>query len=74
MPKIGFRDMNYTRVRATDKYIRSCHNAFVIARIDRVTTDVGISNFINRYGQHAAHIVCTHSEVIPLFVWQKYKD
>ncbi|KAF2801711.1 uncharacterized protein BDZ99DRAFT_528183 [Mytilinidion resinicola] len=59
----GLRDLNYARVRATDRYMRDCHEIFAVARIDRVTTDVGLRDIVNRCGdQRPLRIVCTRSE------------
>ncbi|KAF2496947.1 hypothetical protein BU16DRAFT_616988 [Lophium mytilinum] len=61
----GLRDLNYARVRATDRYMRDCHEIFAVARIDRVTTDVGLRDIVNRCGgQRPLRIVCTRSEDI----------
>jgi hypothetical protein len=60
----GLRDLNYARVRATDQYMRTCHEIFAVARIDRATTDVGLRDIVNRCGgQRPLRIVCTRSEV-----------
>ncbi|KAL4923819.1 uncharacterized protein BDV17DRAFT_276077 [Aspergillus undulatus] len=60
----GFRDLNYARVRATEKYLRhSCDEVFVVSSITRCTTDQSIGDIIRRCVQdQPIRIVCTRSE------------
>ncbi|KAL5001750.1 hypothetical protein BDV10DRAFT_182315 [Aspergillus recurvatus] len=45
----GFRDLNYARVRATERYLRhSCDEVFVVSTITRCTTDQSIGDIIRR--------------------------
>ncbi|KAL5050864.1 hypothetical protein BDW71DRAFT_107560 [Aspergillus fruticulosus] len=60
----GFRDLNYARVRATERYLRhSCDEVFVVSTITRCTTDQSIGDIIRRCVQdQPIRIVCTRSE------------
>lgn len=58
--------MNFVRVRATEKYMRDCHEVFAVTTIFRPITDVAIKDIIHRCGSHRPlRVVCTHSEVHP---------
>lgn len=61
----GFRDLNYARVRATEKYLRHrCDEVFIVSTIFRCTTDRSIGDIIRRCVQgQPIRIVCTRSEV-----------
>ncbi|PWY79246.1 hypothetical protein BO70DRAFT_57351 [Aspergillus heteromorphus CBS 117.55] len=60
----GFRDLNYARVRATEKYLRhSCDEVFIVSTIVRCTTDESIRDIARRCaGNQPLRIVCTRSE------------
>ncbi|KAL2829504.1 hypothetical protein BDW59DRAFT_142167 [Aspergillus cavernicola] len=60
----GFRDLNYARVRATERYLRhSCDEVFIVTTITRCTSDQSISDIIHRCAQdQPIQIVCTRSE------------
>ncbi|KAL4811959.1 hypothetical protein BDW67DRAFT_136200 [Aspergillus spinulosporus] len=62
----GFRDLNYARIRATERYLRhSCDEVFIVSTITRCTTDQSIGDTIRRYVQdqnEPIQIVCTRSE------------
>ncbi|KAL3473665.1 hypothetical protein BJX99DRAFT_248747 [Aspergillus californicus] len=60
----GFRDLNYARVRATERYLRhSCNEVFIVSTIFRCTTDRSIGDIIRRCVQgQPTRIVCTRSE------------
>ncbi|KAL4870412.1 hypothetical protein BDV12DRAFT_207717 [Aspergillus spectabilis] len=60
----GFRDLNYARVRATERYLRhSCNEVFIVSTIFRFTTDRSIGDIIRRCAQgQPIRIICTHSE------------
>ncbi|KAL6232076.1 hypothetical protein BDW75DRAFT_233104 [Aspergillus navahoensis] len=60
----GFRDLNYARVRATERYLRhSCDEVFVVSTITRCMTDQSIGDIIRRCVQdQPIRIVCTRSE------------
>ncbi|RAK74660.1 uncharacterized protein BO72DRAFT_488077 [Aspergillus fijiensis CBS 313.89] len=60
----GFRDLNYARVRATERYLRhSCDEVFVVSSILRCTTDQSIGDIIQRCARdQPIRIVCTRSE------------
>ncbi|GIJ92098.1 hypothetical protein Asppvi_011073 [Aspergillus pseudoviridinutans] len=60
----GFRDLNYARERATERYLRhSCDEVFIVSTIIRCTTDQSIGDIIRRCAQgQPIRIVCTRSE------------
>ncbi|KAL4757106.1 uncharacterized protein BDW70DRAFT_143918 [Aspergillus foveolatus] len=60
----GFGDLNYARIRATERYLRhSCDEVFIVSTISRCTTDQSISDIIRRCVQgQPTQIVCTRSE------------
>ncbi|PYH72821.1 uncharacterized protein BO88DRAFT_358796 [Aspergillus vadensis CBS 113365] len=60
----GFRDLNYARVRATERYLRhSCDEVFIVSNIMRCTTDQSIGDIIRRCARgQPIRIVCTRSE------------
>lgn len=61
----GFRDLNYARVRATDRYLKhSCNEVFVVTTISRCVTDQSIDEIKSRCNEgQPIRIVCTRSEV-----------
>ncbi|KAL2828351.1 hypothetical protein BJY01DRAFT_228475 [Aspergillus pseudoustus] len=60
----GFRDLNYARVRATEKYLRhSCNEVFIVSTIFRCTSDRSIKDIIRRCPPNQPiRIICTRSE------------
>lgn len=62
---LGFRDLNYARIRATERYLRhNCNEVFIVSTIFRCTTDRSIGDIIRRRAQgQPIRIVCTRSEV-----------
>ncbi|KAL2786690.1 hypothetical protein BJX66DRAFT_328406 [Aspergillus keveii] len=60
----GFRDLNYARVRATERYLRhSCNEVFIVSTIFRCTSDRSIKDIIRRCPQdQPIRIICTRSE------------
>ncbi|GFG16305.1 hypothetical protein IFM61392_09436 [Aspergillus lentulus] len=60
----GFRDLNYARERATERYLRhSCDEVFIVSTIIRCTTDQSIGDIIRRCAEgQPIRIVCTRSE------------
>ncbi|OCK73886.1 hypothetical protein K432DRAFT_430339 [Lepidopterella palustris CBS 459.81] len=61
----SLRDLNYARVRATERYLRNCHEVFAVTTISGALTDQGVRDIIIRNGRHRPlRIVCTKSEVI----------
>ncbi|KAL3436714.1 hypothetical protein BDV09DRAFT_202801 [Aspergillus tetrazonus] len=60
----GFRDLNYVRVRATERYLRHvCDEAFVVSDICRCRTDPSIKEILEkRLRGQPIGIVCTLSE------------
>ncbi|KAL6231006.1 hypothetical protein BDW75DRAFT_233955 [Aspergillus navahoensis] len=60
----GFRDLNYARARATERYLRhSCNEAFIVSTIFRRITDRSIGDIIRRCAQgQPIRIICTRSE------------
>ncbi|KAJ5560360.1 hypothetical protein N7513_002759 [Penicillium frequentans] len=63
----GFRDMNYARVRATEKYLsRNCDEVFIVSNIARCLSDQSIPDIMRRCRTKPWHIVCTKSDAIYL--------
>jgi hypothetical protein len=61
----GLRDLNSARQAITERYIRQCHQIFVVARIDRAITDESIKQIFDlarRVNLSKVDIVCTRSE------------
>ncbi|KAL4890258.1 hypothetical protein BDV59DRAFT_195181 [Aspergillus ambiguus] len=65
-PFPGFRDLNYARERATEKYLRHhCDEVFIVSTIIRCTTDPAIKDIINRCARNQpVRIICTRSEEV----------
>ncbi|KAH7084158.1 hypothetical protein FB567DRAFT_528499 [Paraphoma chrysanthemicola] len=61
----GRRDLNSIRQAITERYMRECHQIFVVAKIDRAITDESIKQVLD-LARHAkmskVDIVCTFSE------------
>ncbi|KAJ5919230.1 hypothetical protein N7466_010173 [Penicillium verhagenii] len=54
----GFRDLNYARVRATEKYLlRNCDEVFIVSDIARCCTDKSIPDIMKRCENKPRHIV-----------------
>ncbi|KAJ5632677.1 hypothetical protein N7490_009016 [Penicillium lividum] len=61
----GFRDLNYARVRATDKYLsHNCDEVFIVSSIGRCCSDLSIPDIMRRCENKPRHIVCTRSDAI----------
>ncbi|KAJ5263281.1 hypothetical protein N7478_010886 [Penicillium angulare] len=61
----GFRDSNYARVRATEKYLSHfCDEVFILTGIIRAESDTSIVDIKNRCPNKPKHIVCTRSEEV----------
>ncbi|BDD63570.1 hypothetical protein MAP00_008444 [Monascus purpureus] len=62
----GFRDLNFARIRATERYLRhSCNEVFVVTAISRCVTDPSIDEIRRRCTKgQPLRIVCTRSEDI----------
>ncbi|KAJ5567903.1 hypothetical protein N7450_010389 [Penicillium hetheringtonii] len=62
----GFSDLNYARVRATDRYLsHSCDEVFVVADIARACTNESVENILGRCKpDQPKRIICTKSEDI----------
>ncbi|KAH7071874.1 hypothetical protein BKA63DRAFT_492539 [Paraphoma chrysanthemicola] len=63
----GLRDLNSARQNITERYVRKCHQVFVVARIDRAITDESIKQIFElarRVNLSKVDIVCTRSEDI----------
>jgi hypothetical protein len=63
----GLRDLNSARQAITERYIRQCHQIFVVAKIDRAITDESIKQIFDlarRVELSKVDIVCTRSEEI----------
>lgn len=60
----GLRDLNSARQAITERYVRQCHQIFVVARIDRAITDESIKQIFElarRVNLSKIDIVCTRS-------------
>jgi hypothetical protein len=63
----GLRDLNSARQAITERYVRECHQIFVVAKIDRAITDESIKQIFElarRVDLSKVDIVCTRSEEI----------
>jgi hypothetical protein len=63
----GLRDLNSARQAITERYIRQCHQIFVVAKIDRAITNESIKQIFDlarRVELSKVDIVCTRSEEI----------
>ena len=63
----GLRDLNSSRKAITERYVRQCHQIFVVARIDRAITDESIKEIFelaSRANLSKVDVVCTRSEDI----------
>lgn len=67
---VGYRDVNFARVKAAQRYLFNCDEVFVVANINRVVSDQSVRSIVSEYlgkgnsetkGRLA--IICTHSEV-----------
>jgi len=61
----GLRDLNSARKAITERYVRDCHQIFVVARIDRAVTDESIKEIFQlarRANLSKVDVVCTRSE------------
>ncbi|OJJ42340.1 hypothetical protein ASPZODRAFT_125698 [Penicilliopsis zonata CBS 506.65] len=62
----GFRDLNYARVRATERYLKhTCNEVFIVTQIARCLTDPSIPEIKKRCDpDQPLRIVCTRSEEV----------
>ncbi|KAF2688370.1 hypothetical protein K458DRAFT_414140 [Lentithecium fluviatile CBS 122367] len=63
----GLRDLNSARKAITERYVRKCHQIFVVARIDRAITDESIREIFElalRANLSKIDVICTRSEEI----------
>ncbi|KAI9933211.1 hypothetical protein MW887_007683 [Aspergillus wentii] len=62
----GFRDLNFARVRATERYLKhSCDEVFLVTTISRCITDQSIQETKRRcHKDQPFRIVCTRSEEV----------
>jgi len=63
----GLRDLNSSRKAITERYVRQCHQIFVVAKIDRAITDESIKEIFelaSRANLSKIDVVCTRSEDI----------
>ncbi|CEO60698.1 hypothetical protein PMG11_05280 [Penicillium brasilianum] len=60
----GLRDMNYARVRATEKYLaNTCDEVFIVLGISRCVSNQSIYDIVNKCGaSKRIRIVCTRAE------------
>ncbi|KAJ5726029.1 uncharacterized protein N7483_007386, partial [Penicillium malachiteum] len=60
----GFRDMNFARVRATERYLKhKCDEVFIVANIIRASTEDSVHDIMKRCKpDQPRRIVCTRSE------------
>ena len=73
----GFHDSNNARVKAAEEYMYGCDEIFVVADITRVGTNKNVemilqkslgSNLKNGRPSQGIALVCTKSEVVPLYL------
>lgn len=63
----GLRDLNSARQAITERYVRQCHQIFIVAKIDRAITNTSIKqiyDLAHDAGLSKVDIVCTRSEEI----------
>ncbi|CAI7660451.1 unnamed protein product [Penicillium crustosum] len=62
----GLRDLNFARVRATERYLaHQCDEVFIVANISRAGTDESVGDIMRRCRQdQPRRIICTNSEDI----------
>jgi hypothetical protein len=74
---VGFHDSNNARVKAAEEYMYGCDEIFVVADITRVGTNKNVemilqkslgSNLKNGRPSQGIALVCTKSEVVPLYL------
>ncbi|OQE20840.1 hypothetical protein PENFLA_c015G08880 [Penicillium flavigenum] len=60
----GLRDLNFARVRATERYLaHQCDEVFIVANISRARTDESVGDIMRRCRQsQPRRIICTNSE------------
>ncbi|KAF2114884.1 hypothetical protein BDV96DRAFT_576070 [Lophiotrema nucula] len=59
------RILNFARSRATERYLRNCHEVFGVTTMDDALSDQCIADIIRRNGRHRPlRIICTKSEAI----------
>lgn len=57
------RDLNFARSRATERYLRNCHEVFGVSTMEDALTDPCVADIISRNGRHRPlRIICTKSE------------
>ena len=73
----GFHDSNNARVKAAEEYMYGCDEIFVVADITRVGTNKNVEmilqkslgrNLKNGRPSQGIALVCTKSEVVPLYL------
>ena len=65
----GLRDLNSARKAITERFVRRCDHVFVVANIDRATTNESIEKFFElaqSLHQAKVDVICTKSEVLEL--------
>lgn len=61
----GLRDLNSARKAITERYVRGCHQIFVVAKIDRAISDESIKDIFelaSRVNLSKIDVICTRSE------------
>ncbi|KAJ5788562.1 hypothetical protein N7457_003552 [Penicillium paradoxum] len=60
----GLRDLNFARVRTTEKYLaHHCDEVFIVANIARASSDESVADIISRCrSDQLRRIICTNSE------------
>ncbi|KAF4771133.1 hypothetical protein HAV15_012667 [Penicillium sp. str.  len=60
----GLRDLNFARVRATERYLaHQCDEVFIVANISRAGTDESVGDIMRRCRRdQPRRIICTNSE------------
>lgn len=61
------RDLNFSRARATERYLRTCHEVFAVTTMEHAVLDKAILDIIKRNGRHRPlRIICTNSDDISI--------
>ncbi|KAF2733490.1 hypothetical protein EJ04DRAFT_524428 [Polyplosphaeria fusca] len=61
----SLRDLNFAREKATERYLRNCHQIFAVTTMKDALIDKGVLDIVKRNGRHRPlRIICTKSEDI----------
>ncbi|KAF2263942.1 hypothetical protein CC78DRAFT_581063 [Lojkania enalia] len=59
------RELNFARARATERYLRNCHEIFAVTTMEKALNDKAVVDIIKRNRQHRPlRIVCTKADIV----------